>query len=89
MPHIADATHNPIENIMEIDFSGAAAPCPYGGQPPKNNVQTTTEERSSDGEATRFILPSYSGPQITAEPRPETNKTFRRIDTQQRKPDPA
>jgi hypothetical protein len=42
VPHIAGATHNPIENIMQIDFTDANAPCPNGGQPPKNNVQTTT-----------------------------------------------
>jgi hypothetical protein len=41
-PHIAGATQNTIENIMEIDFTDASAPCRYGGQPPKNNVQTNT-----------------------------------------------
>jgi hypothetical protein len=41
-PHIAGATQNAIENIMEIDFTDASAPCPNGGQPPKNNVQTNT-----------------------------------------------
>jgi hypothetical protein len=40
--HVAGATHNTIENIAEIDFAGTSAPCPYAGQPPKNNVQTTT-----------------------------------------------
>jgi hypothetical protein len=58
--HVAGATHNPIENIMELDLADASAPCPYGGQPPKNNVQTNTWERSSGGEESRFILPSYS-----------------------------
>jgi hypothetical protein len=41
-PHIAGATQNAIENITEIDFTDASAPCRYGGQPPKNNVQTNT-----------------------------------------------
>jgi hypothetical protein len=41
-PHIAGATQNTIENIAEIDFAGSSAPCPYAGQPPKNNVQTNT-----------------------------------------------
>jgi hypothetical protein len=40
--HVAGATQNAIENIMEIDFTDAGAPCPYAGQPPKNNVQTNT-----------------------------------------------
>jgi hypothetical protein len=29
--HVAGATQNTIENIMEIDFTDASAPCPYGG----------------------------------------------------------
>jgi hypothetical protein len=41
-PNIAGATQNTIENIMEIDFTDTSAPCPTGGQPPKNNVQTNT-----------------------------------------------
>jgi hypothetical protein len=40
--HIAGATPNAIENIAEIDFSGTGAPRDLGGEPPKNNVQTTT-----------------------------------------------
>jgi hypothetical protein len=40
--HIAGATQNAIENIAEIDFADTNAPCPYAGQPPKNNVQTNT-----------------------------------------------
>jgi hypothetical protein len=40
--HIGGATQNAIENIMEIDLTDASAPCPCGGQPPKNNVQTNT-----------------------------------------------
>jgi hypothetical protein len=40
--HIGGATQNAIENIMEIDFTDASTPCPNGGQPPKNNVQTNT-----------------------------------------------
>ena len=40
--HVAGATHNTIENIIEIDFAGASAPRPYARQPPKNNVQTNT-----------------------------------------------
>jgi hypothetical protein len=40
--HVAGATQNTIENIAEIEFSGTGAPCPTGGQPPKNNVQTNT-----------------------------------------------
>jgi hypothetical protein len=40
--HVAGATQNTIENIIEIDFAGTNAPCPYAGQPAKNNVQTTT-----------------------------------------------
>jgi hypothetical protein len=39
--HIAGATQNTIENIMEIDFTDASAPCAFCGRPPKNNVQTT------------------------------------------------
>ena len=40
--HVAGATHNTIENIVEFDFAGTSAPCPYARQPPKNNVQTNT-----------------------------------------------
>jgi hypothetical protein len=40
--HVAGATQNAIENITEIDFAGTNTPCPYAGQPPKNNVQTNT-----------------------------------------------
>jgi hypothetical protein len=40
--HVAGATQNTIENIIEIDLADASAPCPYGGKPPKNNVQTNT-----------------------------------------------
>jgi hypothetical protein len=40
--HVAGATQNTIENIAEIDFTDASTPCPNGGQPPKNNVQTNT-----------------------------------------------
>jgi hypothetical protein len=40
--HVAGATQNAIENIAEIDFAGTNTPCPYAGQPPKNNVQTNT-----------------------------------------------
>jgi hypothetical protein len=40
--HVAGATQNAVENIIEIDFTDASAPCRYGGQPPKNNVQTNT-----------------------------------------------
>jgi hypothetical protein len=40
--HVAGATHNTIENIVEIDFPGTGAPRALGGQPPKNNVQTNT-----------------------------------------------
>jgi hypothetical protein len=42
VPHIAGATHNPIENIMEIEFPGTSAPRALGGEPLKNNVQTNT-----------------------------------------------
>ncbi|MDD2876262.1 MAG: hypothetical protein PHT60_03430 [Acidiphilium sp.] len=41
-PHIAGATQNTIENIIEIDFSGTGAPRALGGEPPKYNVQTNT-----------------------------------------------
>jgi hypothetical protein len=40
--HVAGATQNTIENIAEIDLADASTPCPFGGQPPKNNVQTNT-----------------------------------------------
>jgi hypothetical protein len=40
--HVAGATHNTIENISEIDFSGTSAPRALGGAPLKNNVQTNT-----------------------------------------------
>jgi hypothetical protein len=40
--HVAGATQNTIENIAEIDFSDAAAPRAFSGEPPKNNVQTDT-----------------------------------------------
>jgi hypothetical protein len=40
--HVAGATQNTIENIIEIDLTGASAPCPYAGQPAKDNVQTNT-----------------------------------------------
>ena len=40
--HVAGATQNTIENIVEIDFPGTGAPRALGGEPPKNNVQTTT-----------------------------------------------
>jgi hypothetical protein len=40
--HIGGATHNTIENIIEIDFTDAAAPRAFSGKPPKNNVQTNT-----------------------------------------------
>jgi hypothetical protein len=40
--HIAGATQNIIENIAEINSGGTDAPRAFGGQPPKNNVQTTT-----------------------------------------------
>jgi hypothetical protein len=33
--HVAGATHNTIENILEIDFTDAGAPCPTGGQTAK------------------------------------------------------
>jgi hypothetical protein len=33
--HVVGATQNTIENIMEIDFTDASAPCPTGGQPQK------------------------------------------------------
>jgi hypothetical protein len=41
-PHIAGATHDTIEKIIEIDFTDAGAPCAFCGRPPKNNVQTDT-----------------------------------------------
>jgi hypothetical protein len=71
MPHISSATQIVIENIAEIDFTDASAPCRNGGQPPKNNVQTNTLERSSGGEATRFILPSYPPSTSGPIPKPE------------------
>ena len=40
--HVAGATQNAIENIAEIDFSDTGAPRAFGGEPPKNNVQTNT-----------------------------------------------
>jgi hypothetical protein len=40
--HVAGATQNAIENIAEINAGGTEAPCAFGGQPPKNNVQTIT-----------------------------------------------
>jgi hypothetical protein len=40
--HVAGAAHNTIENIAEIDFAGTAAPCAFGGEPQKTNVQTNT-----------------------------------------------
>jgi hypothetical protein len=40
--HVAGATQNAIENIAEIDFTDASAPCAFCGRPPKNNVQTNT-----------------------------------------------
>jgi hypothetical protein len=40
--HVAGATQNAIENIAEIGFTDAGAPCALGGEPRKNNVQTTT-----------------------------------------------
>jgi len=40
--HIAGATQNTIEKIMEIDFADVSAPCAVCGRSPKNNVQTNT-----------------------------------------------
>jgi hypothetical protein len=34
-PHVAGATQNTIENIIEIDFADAAAPRAFGGEPQK------------------------------------------------------
>jgi hypothetical protein len=40
--HVAGATHDTIENIMEIDFTDANAPGAFCGRRSKNNVQTNT-----------------------------------------------
>jgi hypothetical protein len=40
--HVASATQNTIENIVEIDFPDTGAPRALGGEPLKNNVQTNT-----------------------------------------------
>jgi hypothetical protein len=40
--HVAGAPQNTIENIIETDSGGTAAPRAFRANSPKNNVQTTT-----------------------------------------------
>jgi hypothetical protein len=58
--HIADATHNSVENVDEICVRGTDAPRRTGGTALKNNMQTNSSEQSSGSEECRFISPSYS-----------------------------
>jgi hypothetical protein len=41
-PTAAVAREDAVAVQVEIDFTDASAPCPTGGQPAKNNVQTNT-----------------------------------------------
>jgi prevent-host-death family protein len=82
--HVAGTTQNAIENIMEIDFTDASAPCPYGGQPPKKqcadkHLGTKFRQRGNSLYlALLFALFFGTDLELGTRPRPKSKPQMRR-----------